>query len=249
MRKKILAANWKMNLLRDEAIQLINEFNKEDVLTSPEIEVVVFSPSLYISEISQHTDLKVGVQNFYFEKSGAFTGELSIPQVKSCGARQLLIGHSERRQLFGESNELLKRKVDAAVESNTPFIFCCGEALVTRDAENHIQFVVNQLHASLFHLDQTQILLSAIAYEPIWAIGTGRTASTEQAEEMHAAIRESLGHVYGASVANEVSILYGGSCNAKNAAELFACPNVDGGLIGGASLQSETFNLIAKALI
>jgi triosephosphate isomerase len=248
MRKKILAANWKMNLLRDEAVQLINDFNKEVELSSKEIEVVVFSPSLYISEISKHTDFKVGVQNFYFEKSGAFTGELSIPQVKSCGASQLLIGHSERRQLFGESNELLKRKVDAAVESNTPFIFCCGEALETRDAENHIQFVVNQLHASLFHLDQTQILLSAIAYEPIWAIGTGRTASTEQAEEMHASIRESLGHVYGASVANEVSILYGGSCNAKNAAELFACPNVDGGLIGGASLQSETFNLIAKAL-
>ena len=249
MRKKILAANWKMNLLRDEAVQLINDFNKEVELSSTEIEVIVFSPSLYISEISKHTDFKVGVQNFYFEKSGAFTGELSIPQVKSCGASQLLIGHSERRQIFCESDDLLKRKVDAAVESHTPFIFCCGEALETRDAEKHIQFVVNQLHASLFHLDEKQILLSAIAYEPIWAIGTGRTASTEQAEEMHAAIRESLSYVYGSTVANQVSILYGGSCNAKNAAELFACPNVDGGLIGGASLQSDTFNLIAKALI
>lgn len=249
MRKKILAANWKMNLLRDEAIQLINDFNNEVELSSTEIEVVVFSPSLYISEISELTNFKIGVQNFYFENSGAFTGELSIPQIKSCGANELLIGHSERRQLFGESDDLLKRKVDAAVESNTPFIFCCGEALETRDAEKHIQFVVNQLHASLFHLDEKQILLSAIAYEPIWAIGTGRTASTEQAEEMHAAIRESLSYVYGATVANEISILYGGSCNAKNAAELFACPNVDGGLIGGASLKSETFNQIAKALI
>lgn len=249
MRKKILAANWKMNLLRDEAIQLINDFNKEVELSSNEIEVVVFSPSLYISEISQLTDFKIGAQNFYFEKNGAFTGELSIPQVKSCGASQLLIGHSERRQIFGESDDLLKRKVDAAVESNTPFIFCCGEALETRDAERHIEFVVNQLHASLFHIDEKQILLGAIAYEPIWAIGTGRTASTEQAEEMHAAIRESLSYVYSPSLANQISILYGGSCNAKNATELFACPNVDGGLIGGASLQSETFNQIAKALI
>ena len=249
MRKKILAANWKMNLLRDEAVQLINDFNKEVELSNKKIEVVVFSPSLYISEISLQTDFKVGVQNFYFEKSGAFTGELSIPQVKSCGANSLLIGHSERRQIFGESEELLKSKVNAAVESNMPFIFCCGEALETRDAEKHIQFVVNQLHASLFHLDEKQILSCAIAYEPIWAIGTGRTASTEQAEEMHAVIRESLSYVYGEAVANQVSILYGGSCNSKNAAELFACPNVDGGLIGGASLQSETFNQIAKALI
>jgi triosephosphate isomerase len=249
MRKKILAANWKMNLLHDEAIQLISEFNHEVELTNSAIEVVVFSPSLYIHELSQQTNFKIGVQNFYFEKSGAFTGELSISQVKSCGANSLLIGHSERRQIFGESDELLKSKVNAAVESNMHFIFCCGEALETRDAEKHIEFVVNQLHASLFHLDEKQILSCAIAYEPIWAIGTGRTASTEQAEEMHAAIRESLSYVYGATVANEVSILYGGSCNSKNAAELFACPNVDGGLIGGASLQSETFNQIAQALL
>jgi triosephosphate isomerase len=249
MRKKILAANWKMNLLYDEAIQLISDFNQEPELSNPEFEVVVFSPSLYIQVLTQKTNFKIGVQNFYFEKSGAFTGELSIPQVKSCGASQLLIGHSERRQIFGESDDLLKRKVDAAVESNTSFIFCCGEALETRDAEKHIQFVVNQLHASLFHLDEKQILLCSIAYEPIWAIGTGRTASTEQAEEMHAAIRESLSYVYSIDIANQVSILYGGSCNSKNAAALFACPNVDGGLIGGASLQSETFYQIAKALI
>lgn len=249
MRKKILAANWKMNLLREEAIQLINDFNNEIELSNAEIEVVIFSPSLYISEISQKTNFKIGVQNFYFENSGAFTGELSISQVKSCGANSLLIGHSERRQLFGESDNLLKRKVDAAVEYKTPFIFCCGEALETRDAEKHIEFVVNQLHASLFHLDEKQILSCAIAYEPIWAIGTGRTASTEQAEEIHAAIRESLSYVYGATIANQVSILYGGSCNSKNATELFACPNVDGGLIGGASLQSETFNQIAKSLL
>jgi len=249
MRKKILAANWKMNLLHDQAIQLINEFNREVELTNPTIEVVVFSPSLYLHELSQQTKFKIGAQNFYFEKSGAFTGELSISQIKSCGADSLLIGHSERRQIFGESDELLKSKVNAAVESNMNFIFCCGEALETRDAEKHIEFVVNQLQNSLFHLDEKQISSCAIAYEPIWAIGTGRTASTEQAEQMHAAIRESLIYVYGEEIANQVSILYGGSCNSKNAAELFACPNVDGGLIGGASLQSETFNQIAKALI
>ncbi len=249
MRKKILAANWKMNLLRDQAIQLISDFNQEIELSNPEIEVVIFSPSLYIQELTQKTNFKIGIQNYYFEKSGAFTGELSIPQVKSCGAASLLIGHSERRQIFGESDELLKSKVNAAVESNMNFIFCCGEALEIRDAEKHIEFVINQLHTSLFHLDENQILSCAIAYEPIWAIGTGRTASTEQAEEMHAAIRESLSYVYGEEIANQVSIIYGGSCNSKNAAELFACPNVDGGLIGGASLQSETFNQIAKALL
>jgi triosephosphate isomerase len=129
MRKKILAANWKMNLLHEEAIQLISEFNRQVELTNPAIEVVVFSPSLYIHELSQQTNFKIGVQNFYFEKSGAFTGELSISQVKSCGANSLLIGHSERRQIFGESDELLKSKVNAADESNMPFIFCCGEAL------------------------------------------------------------------------------------------------------------------------
>jgi triosephosphate isomerase len=190
MRKKILAANWKMNLLRDEAVQLINDFNKEVELSSKEIEVVVFSPSLYIHELSQQTNFKIGVQNFYFEKSGAFTGELSISQVKSCGANSLLIGHSERRQIFGESDELLKNKVNAAVESNMPFIFCCGEALETRDAEKHIEFVVNQLHASLFHLDENQILSCAIAYEPIWAIGTGETAQVSQIEEMVKFIRQ-----------------------------------------------------------
>lgn len=249
MRTKILAANWKMNMLREEANQLINYFNQELELSNPEIQVVVFCPSLYISEISRQTDFKLGAQNFYYEKSGAFTGELSIEQIKSCGASQVLIGHSERRQIFGETDDLLKRKVDAAVETNTAFIFCCGEALETRDAERHIEFVVNQLHASLFHLDENQILLCAIAYEPIWAIGTGRTASTEQAEEMHAAIRESLSYVYSLAIAKQVPILYGGSCNSKNAAELFACPNVDGGLIGGASLHSQTFNQIAKALL
>jgi len=249
MRKKILAANWKMNLLRDEAIQLISDFNNEIELSNPALEVIVFSPSLYIHELSQKTNFKIGAQNFYFEKSGAFTGELSIQQVQSCGASCLLIGHSERRQIFGETDALLKDKVNAAVASSTSFIFCCGEALETRDAEKHIEFVVNQLHTSLFHLDEKQILTTAIAYEPIWAIGTGRTATTEQAEEMHAAIRESLSYVYGETIANQISILYGGSCNAKNAAELFACPNVDGGLIGGASLQSETFNQIAKALL
>jgi len=249
MRKKILAANWKMNLLHEEAIQLIKEFNQQVELNSGEIEVNIFSPSIFIHELSQISNFKIGVQNFYFEKSGAFTGELSIPQVKSCGASTLLIGHSERRMVFGESDLLIKQKVDAAIETNSAFIFCCGESLEMRDADKHIEFVVNQLHTSLFHLTVEQIVLGAIAYEPIWAIGTGRTASTEQAEEMHKSIRESLSYVYGDLIANQISILYGGSCNPKNAKELFDCPNVDGGLIGGASLQSELFNQIAKALI
>jgi len=249
MRKKILAANWKMNLLREEAVQLIKEFNLDSQLNNTEIEVVVFPPSVFLSNLSEQSKLTIGVQNFYSEDFGAFTGEISIPQAKSCGANYLLIGHSERRMIFQESDSLIKSKVDATVKSKLPFIFCCGELLQTRDANKHIEFVVNQLHASLFHLSEKEIINCSIAYEPVWAIGTGRTATSEQAEEMHAAIRESLSYVYGESIANSISILYGGSCNSKNAKELFACPNVDGGLIGGASLNTESFSQIAAALL
>lgn len=249
MRKKILAANWKMNLLHDEAINLITAFSNEKELNDESINVIVFPPSIYIRELAQMSSIRIGAQNFYFEEKGAFTGEVAIPQLKSICASSLLIGHSERRQLFNEDNLLLKNKVNAAIAHNIHFIFCCGEALEIRDANTHVDFVVNQLKESLFHLSADDIHKCAIAYEPIWAIGTGRTASTEQAEEMHAAIRKSISEKYSSEVAESISILYGGSCNEKNAKELFACPNVDGGLIGGASLKSETFNKIASELI
>jgi triosephosphate isomerase len=249
MRKKILAANWKMNLLHNEAINLITAFSNEKELNVKLFDVIIFPPSLYIQELAEKSSFRIGAQNFYFEENGAFTGEISIPQLKSICASSLLIGHSERRQLFKEDNQLLKNKVDAAIMHNIHFIFCCGESLEIRDANTHIDFVVNQLKESLFHLSADEIQKCAIAYEPIWAIGTGRTASTEQAEEMHAAIRNAISEKYTFEVAESISILYGGSCNEKNAKELFACPNVDGGLIGGASLKSETFNKIASELI
>lgn len=244
MRKKILAANWKMNLLRKEALELYLEISQ----FAQNRNVQIYAPSLYLSELSSANGIVVGAQNFYFEKSGAFTGEISLPQLKSCGVKHVLIGHSERRQLFHETDELLKRKVDSAISENFNIIFCCGEPLEVREKNKHIEFVINQLKESLFHISPTKWNQIAIAYEPIWAIGTGLTASSIQAEEMHAQIRRSVEKEIGKEVAHSLPILYGGSCNEKNANELFACENVDGGLIGGASLKSESFKEIFKAL-
>ena len=244
MRKKILAANWKMNLLRDEAIQLYKEIANFSGLRN----IYIYSPALYLSDLSSISGASLGAQNFYFENSGAFTGEISLNQIASCGANSVLIGHSERRQLFGETNDLLKLKLDAAISNGFEIIFCCGEPLEVRQAGNHVAYVINQLKESLFHLDSDKLKQVAIAYEPIWAIGTGLTASTKEAEEMHFEIRKSISQLYNQDVAESISILYGGSCNEKNASELFACPNVDGGLIGGASLKANSFKEIADAL-
>lgn len=244
MRKKILAANWKMNLLRDEAIQLYKEIADFSGLRN----IYIYSPALYLSDLSSISGPSLGAQNFYFENSGAFTGEISLKQIASCGANSVLIGHSERRQLFGETNDLLKLKLDAAISNGFEIIFCCGEPLEVRQAGNHVAYVINQLKESLFHLDSDKLKQVAIAYEPIWAIGTGLTASTKEAEEMHFEIRKSISQLYNQDVAESISILYGGSCNEKNASELFACPNVDGGLIGGASLKANSFKEIADAL-
>ncbi len=248
MRKKILAANWKMNLLHEDAVQLIQSFENNTSLHREGIEVIVFPSTVYLSELSRLTRLSIGAQNVYFENAGAFTGEVSLTQIKSVGGSHVLIGHSERRQYFHESNEILKKKVDAALKENVSVIFCCGEELSIREAGNHVDFVVNQLKESLFHLAEEDFSKLVIAYEPIWAIGTGVTASSAQAEDMHREIRNAIETKYGASVAENCSILYGGSCNEKNAAELFACPNVDGGLIGGASLKNESFGIIADNL-
>jgi len=248
MRKKILAANWKMNLLHNDALELIHSFEQNASLKYAGIEVIVFPSALYISELAKSTSLSIGAQNVYFENAGAFTGEVSLTQIKSVGASYVLIGHSERRQFFHETNTILKKKVDAALKENVAVIFCCGEELSIREAGNHVDFVVNQLKESLFHLDEEDFSKLVIAYEPIWAIGTGVTASSAQAEDMHREIRNAIEAKYGSSVAENCPILYGGSCNEKNAAELFACPNVDGGLIGGASLKNESFGIIADHL-
>ena len=244
MRKKILAANWKMNLLRSEAIELAKQFSQYAQNNT----VQIYAPFLYLSELASDEGLAFGAQNFYFENSGAYTGEISLLQLASCGIKHVLIGHSERRQIFNETDELLKKKVDAAISHGFNVIFCCGEPIEIREQNEHVQFVVNQLKNSLFHIPTSQWNQIAIAYEPIWAIGTGLTATSEQAEDMHASIRQSVKVEIGEEVAETISILYGGSCNEKNAKELFSCKNVDGGLIGGASLKNESFKVIFQAL-
>jgi triosephosphate isomerase len=245
-RKKIVAGNWKMNLVADEAIALVNAISQLQQ-TDSAVELMVFPPALYIQSL-KHTSLKVGAQNFYPAEKGAFTGELSINQLKDVGASIVLIGHSERRELFFESNSFLKEKVDAAIAHDMPIIFCCGEPLSIREAGNALEFVTQQLTESLFHLSPAQLVDVTIAYEPIWAIGTGITATVEEAEAMHEGIRNAIyAHYKSSEIAASISILYGGSCNPSNAAELFACPNVDGGLIGGAALDATSFIAIANA--
>lgn len=240
MAQKIVAGNWKMNLNLDEAKELVQRVKENN--NTENVTVMMFPPALYVADVAKEAgNIKVGTQNFYFEEKGAFTGEVSINQIRSVGAQTALIGHSERRAIFGETDDFLKQKVDAAVAANFDFIFCCGEPLEVREAGNENAFVKAQLEAAMFHLTKEAMQNSVIAYEPVWAIGTGRTASSEQAEEMHAAIRSWIIEKYDAETAGKVSILYGGSCNENNAKELFSCPNVDGGLIGGASLKANAF--------
>lgn len=247
MAKKIVAGNWKMNLDSKEASDLLIELN--DKLSASDVRVIIFPPSLYVARLAEQSSalLDVGVQNFHHEQSGAFTGEISIEQVKSTGCNIGLIGHSERREYFNEDHVLLKRKVDAALNNDFEFIFCCGEPLNIRESGREFDFVKAQLDESLFHITAAQMKNGIIAYEPVWAIGTGKTATSEQAEEMHASIRKWISDVYDDETAASVSILYGGSCKPSNAEELFACANVDGGLIGGASLDATSFTQITNS--
>lgn len=247
MRKKIVAGNWKMNLSAAEAVALTDEINNQ-VGELHDVELMIFPSTLYIHELAHRKgQLKVGAQNFHPSENGAYTGEVSITQIKNCGATHALVGHSERRALFGENSSFLKSKVDSALHHDITPVFCCGEPLEIREAGEELEFVKQQLIDSLFHLSASDIQKTIIAYEPVWAIGTGKTASIQQAESMHFAIRNWLSEKYGLDVANSISILYGGSCNTSNAKELFACPNVDGGLIGGASLQADSFITIARS--
>jgi triosephosphate isomerase len=248
MRKKMLAANWKMNLNLREATDLYSNFI-ETLPFNESNHFVVFSPFVFLPQLSTlNSSLALGAQNFYPAENGAFTGEISISQLKELHVSVVLIGHSERRNYFFESNEFLKQKVDSALNHNMDIVFCCGESLETRDSDKHLAFVEAQLTDSLFHVSKEDMLKCSIAYEPIWAIGTGRTANSEQIEEMHNAIRNWIAKKYDTETAQSISILYGGSCNENNAAEIFSCPNVDGGLIGGASLSAEAFLQIAREL-
>lgn len=252
MRKKIVAGNWKMNKLADEAVALTSELvNMANDELQGNVQVILCPPAIYLTTINKYIEntpnFAVAAQNCSDKDSGAYTGEISASMLKSIGVNYVLIGHSERRQYFGESNALLAAKVDSALAKGVSPIFCCGESLEQRQNEDFIGFVKNQLTESLFHLDETQILSVIVAYEPIWAIGTGLTASAEQAQEMHKALRAHLASKYGAAVAEEISILYGGSVSAASAPELFASPDIDGGLVGGASLKSREFTNIIKA--
>lgn len=252
MRKKIVAGNWKMNKTLDEAVALTSEvvnMIKDEV--SGQVEVVLCVPSLYLTTLKKYTEsadkISLGAQNCHEKSSGAYTGEISAPMLKAIDIPYVIIGHSERRQYFGETNAQLAEKVNIALENDLTPIFCCGESLDQRENQDYIGFVKNQITESLFHLDAGQLAQVVLAYEPIWAIGTGLTASAEQAQKMHAALRGHLAEKYGQEVAEEISILYGGSVGAANAAELFANPDVDGGLVGGASLKSRDFTGIVKA--
>jgi triosephosphate isomerase (TIM) len=249
MRKKIVAGNWKMNKTLEEGLKLATEIInmvKDEVRNDAQAVICPPFISLYsIGKLLEGSKVSLGAQNCYSKESGAYTGEVSVDMVKSVSAKYVILGHSERREYFKESNQQLADKLNLVLKAGLTPIFCCGESLEQREKGIHIDFVNTQLTESLFHLSEAEFSKVVIAYEPIWAIGTGKTASTEQAQEMHAKIRQHLSGKYKA--ANDTSILYGGSCKPDNAKELFACKDVDGGLIGGASLKSRDFVDILKS--
>lgn len=252
MRQQIAAANWKMNLTLEEASALL-----DDILAAPHQlqrhQKVIFAvPFPYLqmagTKISGKDNYFISAQNCYTQKSGAYTGETSVDMIRSVGASYVVLGHSERREYFNESNAMLAEKVNIVLNNGLIPLFCCGEPLPIRDSNSQNAYVEKQLEESLFHLSNDQITKLVIAYEPIWAIGTGKTATAEQAQEMHAHLRNVLTKQYGNEAANCIPILYGGSVKGNNAKELFAQPDVDGGLVGGASLLAAEFAKIIEAL-
>jgi triosephosphate isomerase (TIM) len=250
MRQQIVAGNWKMNTTIAEGLELARAVAGK--VENPRGLVVFGTPATHLESVSAaikgHPSFHTAGQNCHQEAKGAYTGEISADMLVSAGATYVILGHSERRQYFKEDNEMLAKKVDIALQKGLIPIFCCGEPLEIREEGTHVSYVASQLEASLYHLTEEQFSKIVIAYEPIWAIGTGKTASSDQAQEMHFEIRNMLAGKYGAPVADATPILYGGSCNASNAAELFGQPDVDGGLIGGASLKADDFVTIINAL-
>jgi len=252
MRKQIAAANWKMNLTYQQGTALLQTLLAADI-SLKENQVAVFAvPFPYLEMAHDMVEHKknyfVSAQNCSDKKSGAYTGEVSAEMLSSVGIKYCLVGHSERREYFHETNAMLAAKVNLCLENGLTPVFCCGEALDTREKNGQNGFVENQLRESLFHLTGEEVQKIVIAYEPIWAIGTGKTATTEQAQEMHAHIRNVLQKQYGENVAAGLSILYGGSVKAGNAREIFGSPDVDGGLVGGASLVAADFIEIIRSL-
>lgn len=240
MRKKIIAGNWKMNKTPSEAVALINEL--KPLVANEEVDVVFCVPAISIvpaMEAAKGSNINIGAENMYFEESGAYTGEIAPSMLTDVGVKYVIIGHSERREYFAETDETVNKKVLKAFEHDITPIICCGESLTQREQGVTIDFIRQQIKIAFLNVTAEQAATAVIAYEPIWAIGTGMTATSEQAEEVCAAIRECIKEIYDEATAEAIRIQYGGSMNASNAAELLAKPNIDGGLVGGASLKPE----------
>lgn len=251
MRKKIVAGNWKMNKNFHEAEDLLDEIlelMENEQTDNPQMILCTPFPYLELAtDIMDEYHPKIGAQNVSEYENGAYTGEISCSMLQSIDVEYCIIGHSERRKYFSESAQSMIKKIDSLLDHEITPIYCCGEVLEEREAEKQFEIVKTQIKECLFHLSADELKNIVIAYEPVWAIGTGKTASSDQAQEMHSFIRSLLAEKFGQEVADEISILYGGSCNAQNAAELFANADVDGGLIGGASLKAEDFYKIYKS--
>ena len=246
-RKKIVAGNWKMNMTLDESVNLINELkqistNDVDIKIAPSFTNLNKAVSLLGS-----SEIEVIAQNVHFEERGAFTGEISIEMLKSVGVHSVIIGHSERRKHFNENDSILSKKAKTAIDNSLNIIFCVGEELSEREKGNHFELIKNQIINGLFGLDIDQIKNVVVAYEPVWAIGTGKTAENYQIQEMHEYIRKLFNDKYGSDISQQIRILYGGSVKPNNAEEIFSLNDVDGGLIGGASLNFSDFNAIVQA--
>ena len=253
MRKKIVVGNWKMNKNYTDALWLVSEIAtmvRDEVLS--DVEVVLAPPFVYSYSVQKliesYKNISLGAQNCAQHAVGAYTGEISAEMLASIKTKYVIIGHSERREYFEENSEIIAQKVSICLENGLIPIFCCGENLDLREDDAYFDFIKRQIGESLFHLSKEQFSSVVIAYEPIWAIGTGKTATSAQAQEVHQFIRKVVFDKYGAEIAENLSVLYGGSCKPDNAKELFACPDVDGGLIGGASLKSRDFTDIVKAV-
>ncbi len=248
MRQQIVAGNWKMNNDLSQTESLISELKNIKKTSNAEVMVApTFTNLLTAVKALKTVDIEVIAQNMHFAENGAYTGEISAAMLKSVGINTVILGHSERRAYFNETDDMLAKKVDAALANNMRVIFCFGEELADRKSGNHEHIVESQIKNALFHLDASAFKNIVLAYEPVWAIGTGETASPEQAQDMHAFIRKTLSNKYGNALANSVSILYGGSVKPNNAQEIFSKPDVDGGLIGGAALNATDFFAIVNA--
>ncbi|PCJ66408.1 MAG: triose-phosphate isomerase [Bacteroidetes bacterium] len=242
MRQKIVAGNWKMNLDLDEGKELL--INILDTDLNNDVLAIVAPPYIHLNSfkrILSHTNIGLAAQNCHHQDSGAYTGEISVKMLKSVGVEYVILGHSERREYFQEDSLAISFKVNTVVQNGLRPIYCCGETLIERQDGEHFKTIAKQIKQGLFNLNEMELLNCIIAYEPIWAIGTGETASPAQAQEIHAFIRKTIAQQYGDLVANNISILYGGSVKPANAQELFNCPDIDGGLIGGAALDAKSF--------